>query len=133
MIRKNLKLLAVLVALALLLTLAPTASAQTVRLRATLDATVEDPGASGSATFEVTLTTLRMRLSVDVADIASADLAVVLIDGEFAGMLEIDAGAARLDLDTDLGDAVVMVALGATIEILDAVDARVLLSGTFGR
>jgi hypothetical protein len=102
-----------------------------VRLEATLTATDLGPDATGRAEFR-DQGHGRLRLRVEVEEVDFTNSVKVLINGQSAGTIPLDAnGDGELELDTGDGDTVPAVRAGDDIQIVDADTGAVLLAGTF--
>lgn len=99
------------------------------RLESRLAATAEREAlASGKAKFEMRPD--RIRLSVEVQDVAVAEQVEVFIDGDSIGIVAIVAGGADINLDIRDGDSVPVLGAGALVEVRDTSDGALILSGT---
>jgi hypothetical protein len=69
-----------------------------------------------------------------VEDIAATDQVVVLINGDAVGQIALDkTGAGLLDLNTESGDDVPQLQDGDEVDVVDAYDGTVLLTGILHR
>ncbi len=98
------------------------------RLQARLTATAEREAlASGKAKFE--MRSDRIRLSVEIQDVAVAGQVEVFVDGTSIGVAAIIAGGADINLDIRDGDSVPMLGAGALVQVRDTSDGALILSG----
>lgn len=98
------------------------------RLEASLTATAEREAlASGKAKFE--MRSDRIRLSVEVQDVAVAGHVEVFVDGDSVGIVAVIAGGADINLDIRDGDSVPMLGAGALVQVRDTSDGTLILSG----
>jgi hypothetical protein len=129
----RLNLLLALAAFALLTALPATVRADRdgVRLEAILTASDADPDAFARAEFR-DQGRGRLRLDVEVEDVASTDMVVVLINGTPVAAIALDEnGDGQIDLETQRGDTVPAISAGDVITIADADSGTLLLQGTF--
>jgi hypothetical protein len=119
--------------LALVFALPVAAFAAETRFEAHLMPTREDPRASGRASVQTDAGLVTLTLQVD--NVASTDLAMVLVQGRFVGLLEIVDGVGALSLQATnrAGAAIPQVQAGSPIEVIAIDDDAVILHGRLRR
>jgi hypothetical protein len=118
-------------ALALAATLGVAARADNnVTHEATLVTSGVDPDAHGRARFEMRERN-RLRFEVEVEDVFSSDAAVVLVNGDPVGVMDLNGGQGELRLETENGDDVPVINTGDIVDIINADDGTLLLEGVF--
>jgi hypothetical protein len=131
MLRAHARKIAGLFVAALVLGLPSVASAVEIRFRAELNATAQDPLASGHADWRLDTQTGQRRLSVEVEDVASTNQAYATVNGRFVGVLNIVNGFADLNLDSQNGNPIPRATTGTVVQVRRSSDNVLILSGTF--
>src|SRR5262245_31647620 len=131
MFYNGVKLLTALAVCAAAFAVPAAAHAADVKFRANFTATPADPLADGHAEWRLDTQTGQLRLSVEVEDVASTNLAMAFVNGRFVGVLVIVNGFADLNLDSFKGDRIPRVTNGTLAEVRRASDGALLLFGTF--